>query len=151
MADERKRRDLVAAATTEPSAGSSQGPRFSRRQAIGRMSLVATAGAVAWVAPEILTAKPADGAVMSGAVTADGTLNPSTFPASQTGASTAPPIVTLAESLASTGIDLERDAAVGVALVAGGWVMHHWASRTSGPAVSGAAGSESSGPSSPPE
>ena len=33
------------------------------------MSVVATAGAVAWVAPEILTAKPADGAVLSGTAT----------------------------------------------------------------------------------
>ena len=39
--------------------------RLSRRQAIGRMSVVATAGAAAWVVPEILTAKAAGGATLS--------------------------------------------------------------------------------------
>ena len=39
--------------------------RLSRRQAIGRMSVIATAGAAAWVVPEILTAKPAGGATLS--------------------------------------------------------------------------------------
>ena len=43
-------------------------PRLSRRQAMGRMSAVATAGAAAWVVPEILTAKPAAGATLSGTV-----------------------------------------------------------------------------------
>jgi hypothetical protein len=33
-------------------------------------------------------------------------------------------------SLAFTGIDIQRDAEIGAALIAGGWAMHHWASRT---------------------
>ena len=41
------------------------GPPISRRQALGRMSALATAGAAAWVAPEILTARPAAGAALS--------------------------------------------------------------------------------------
>ena len=55
---------------THPDAAASPagGPRsgrapISRRQAIGRLSALATAGAAAWVVPEILTAKPAAGAV----------------------------------------------------------------------------------------
>src|ERR1700721_2967253 len=39
---------------------------MSRRQALGRMTAVAGAGAAAWVVPEILTAKPAAGANLSG-------------------------------------------------------------------------------------
>ena len=46
--------------------------RFSRRQALGRMSAVAGAGAAAWVVPEILTAKPAAGATLSGGTTGGG-------------------------------------------------------------------------------
>ena len=48
-------------------------PRFSRRQALGRMSAVAGAGAAAWVVPEILTAKPAAGATLSGSNGGGGT------------------------------------------------------------------------------
>jgi hypothetical protein len=32
--------------------------------------------------------------------------------------------------LAYSGLNIERDAQVGAALIAGGWAMHHWASRT---------------------
>lgn len=32
--------------------------------------------------------------------------------------------------LAFTGVDIQRDAELGAALVAGGWAMHRWASRT---------------------
>ena len=48
-------------------------PRLSRRQAIGRIGAVATAGAAAWVVPEILTAKPASGASLSASVGNSGT------------------------------------------------------------------------------
>jgi hypothetical protein len=34
------------------------------------------------------------------------------------------------EALASTGLNLQRDAEIGAALIAGGWVMQYWASRT---------------------
>ena len=47
-------------------AGAPSDVTLSRRQAIGRMSAFATAGAAAWVVPEILTAKPAGGATLSG-------------------------------------------------------------------------------------
>ncbi len=63
MQSRRSNRD-VGASPVAASAGS--GRTFSRRQALGRMSAVATAGAAAWVVPEILTAKPAAGATMSG-------------------------------------------------------------------------------------
>ncbi len=138
-------------------------PRLSRRQAIGRMSAVATAGAAAWVVPEILTAKPASGATLSAGVgntgtgasagvsTSAGTTGDAATPSTgasttgtgnsgggggeggeggeDTGASTTP------STLAFTGLDIKRDAEVGAALVAGGWAMKHWASRTPKPAV----------------
>jgi hypothetical protein len=109
------------------------------------MSAVATAGAAAWVVPEILTAKPAVGATLSngpgggggggggtttGVVTSPATTSPSgtslSTPAVETAASTTAPATTLA----NTGTDLQRDVAIGGALVAGGWALQHWASRT---------------------
>jgi hypothetical protein len=120
--------------------------RFSRRQAIGRMSLFATAGAAAWVAPEILTAKPAGGATLSapGVVTDPSTLNgtlgapvatvptPGTATVPTPGTATVPtPGTTNTNTLAFTGLNIQRDAEVGAALLAGGWAMHHWTSRTS--------------------
>jgi hypothetical protein len=35
-------------------------------------------------------------------------------------------------ALAHTGLDLERDAEIGAALVAGGWAMQFWANREPG-------------------
>jgi len=32
--------------------------------------------------------------------------------------------------LAYSGLNIQRDAEIGAALIAGGWAMHHWASRT---------------------
>jgi hypothetical protein len=98
------------------------------------MSVAATAGAAAWVVPEILTAKPAAGATTSAMPTTGGsTSNPTTSPSTTggggTGSGTSP------GSLAFTGIDLLRDAEIGAALIAGGWAMHHWASRTPQPAT----------------
>jgi hypothetical protein len=123
-------------------------PRITRRQAMGRMSAVATAGAAAWVAPEIFLAKPAAGATLSTNVSTTGSAGVSTSPAASgdpgvsadagvsgsagthgpegattTAADTAP------TALAFTGLDIQRDAEVGAALVAGGWAMQHWASR----------------------
>jgi predicted phage tail protein len=99
--------------------------RLSRRQAIGRMSMFATAGAAVWVVPEILTAKAAGGATLSapGVVTDASALAPAAEePASK-------PAGTPANSLAFTGLNIQRDAEVGAALIAGGWALHHWASR----------------------
>ena len=128
------------------------GARISRRQAMGRMSAVATAGAAAWVVPEILLAKPAAGATLSGNVSTqrlrgrlDQPLDP-VIPASGgrgaggTLGTNGPEGVTTAagsdhpNSLAFTGLNIQRDAEVGAALVAGGWAMQHWASRTPKPA-----------------
>ena len=139
---------------------------LSRRQALGRMSAVATAGAAAWVAPEIMTAKPAAGASLSLARGGGGgdppgqtppppptglpPLDGPTAPASDgptstpgTGTSTSPAITSGAaaipsRSLAFTGVDLQRDAEIGAALIAGGWAMHHWASRRPNAASEGA-------------
>ncbi|HXA73897.1 MAG TPA: hypothetical protein VNV83_06625 [Acidimicrobiales bacterium] len=100
---------------------------------------MAGAGAAAWVVPEILTAKPAAGATMSGnhGSTGGSTSNPTTSPSSTSGgsspgtlASTAAPATSPGSTLAFTGIDIQRDAEIGAALIAGGWAMHHWASRT---------------------
>ena len=46
--------------------------RISRRQALGRISAVAGAGAAAWVVPEIFMAKPAAGTALSGPATSGG-------------------------------------------------------------------------------
>jgi hypothetical protein len=127
------------------------------------MSAVATAGAAAWVVPEIMTAKPAAGASLSlarggggggggdggdtagqtpplpppGPPSPDGPTAPasdgptaslatgtSLSPANTSGAAAIP-----SGSLAFTGVDLQRDAEIGAALIAGGWAMHYWASR----------------------
>jgi hypothetical protein len=119
------------------------GNHLSRRQAIGRMSALATAGAAAWVVPEILIAKPAAGATLSGPAmltggstppavqTATATATPTPTPTNQP--STAPvanPTAGPATSLAYTGLNIQRDAEIGAALIAGGWALHHWASRT---------------------
>jgi hypothetical protein len=40
-------------------------------------------------------------------------------------------------SLAFTGLNIQRDAEVGAALVAGGWAMQHWASRAPKPVGTG--------------
>jgi hypothetical protein len=109
------------------------------------MSAVAGAGAAAWVVPEILTAKPAAGATMSGThggttggSTTGGTNNPVTNPSTTPGATTgnltaATSPAAPGKTLAFTGIDIKRDAEIGAALVAGGWAMHHWASRAPKP------------------
>jgi hypothetical protein len=103
------------------------------------MSVAASAGAAAWVVPEILTAKPAAGATLSGnSHTSSGgsTTDPATSPATTGGPSSAtsgtssPATSPAPSALAFTGLNIQRDAEIGAALIAGGWAMHHWASRT---------------------
>ena len=126
------------------------------------MSAVATAGAAAWVVPEILLAKPAAGATMSGNPNPGGTTGVSTSPstggspgasgsagasgasgsAGASGASGSGGVTTAADTgpsglLANTGVDIQRDAEVGAALIAGGWAMQRWASRAVKPAAAG--------------
>lgn len=106
------------------------------------MSVAASAGAAAWVVPEILTAKPAAGASLSGGA------GPSSGPSTSSSPATSPSTTggsgagtsgtsqaTSPSTLAFTGIDIKRDAEIGAALIAGGWAMHHWASRTPKPAT----------------
>jgi hypothetical protein len=102
------------------------------------MSMVASAGAAAWVVPEILTAKPAAGATLSGSPFPSGGSGVSTSPSTTAGTGptgggggTTSPATSPTSALAFTGVDIQRDAEVGAALIAGGWAMHHWASRTS--------------------
>lgn len=123
MAGQGERDEGAASEAGGAAAPGSEGQRLSRRQAIARLSAVAATGAVAWVTPEILTAKPASGAVLSG-TTEPASLNGT--PLALTSASTQP---AKTGGLAFTGMNLQRDAEVGVALAAGGWAMHHWASR----------------------
>jgi hypothetical protein len=107
------------------------------------MSVAASAGAAAWVVPEILTAKPAAGATLSGnhGTTGGSSSSPATSPSSTTGGTgtvtggTSSPSTSPGSTLAFTGIDIQRDAEIGAALIAGGWAMHHWASRTPKPAM----------------
>jgi hypothetical protein len=125
--------------------GGTGAARLSRRQAIGHMSAVAAAGAVAWAVPEILTAKPAAGATLSNpdaasvGVWSSSSTDPAGFngPEGVTTAVHTAPAAHAANSLAFTGLNIQRDAEVGAALVAGGWAMQHWASRAPKPAVSG--------------
>src|SRR5580704_9445571 len=140
MTRQRSDRD-VGASPVAPRAGA--GRTFSRRQAMGRMSAVATAGAAAWVVPEIFTAKPAAGATLSstggtGSVGASGGDNTSAstgVPGTSAsvggsgsleangpdGMATAADTTTAAAptgTLAFTGLNIQRDATVGAALVA---------------------------------
>ena len=109
-----------------------------------RLSVVATLGAAAWVVPEILTASPSGGATLS---VPEGLIGPSAAAGgvvpSASAAVDGPPAVAAASdkvtssgaqtssgSLAYSGVNLQRDAEIGAALIAGGWAMEHWASRT---------------------
>ena len=92
--------------------------------------------AAAWVVPEILTAKPAAGATLSGPATSGQTSG--TESVVTTSATTSP------HTLAFTGFNLERDVGIGSALVAGGWAMHLWASRAAGTVADGAVGTAGS-------
>ncbi len=145
MAVESSGEGVVASAAAE----GREAPRLSRRQAIAGLSAVASAGVAAWVVPEILTAKPAAGAVLSG-TTEEGTANLGAIPATTASAAPSEPGASLAGALAFTGLDLKRDAEVGAALVAGGWAMQHWASRPSRAAPSGTPGPAPGGTSSAP-
>jgi hypothetical protein len=119
---------------------------MSRRQALGRMSAVAGVGAAAWVVPEILVAKPAAGATLSGSgtgPTSGGGVSTSPGTTGTTGTSgtngtngtaatdgvTSGATLSPSPTLAFTGLDIQRDAEIGAALIAGGWAMQHWASR----------------------
>jgi len=119
------------------------------------MSALATAGAAAWVVPEILTAKPVAGAMSlpGSSPISSGSDGPTTAAATQpptsgvtTAASTAQSptsgVTTAAATqpagaLAYSGINIQRDVEIGAALVAGGWAMQHWASRTPKPVADG--------------
>ena len=158
MHNEQPQMDLAASSSAADD-GSAGPPRISRRQAMGRMSAVATAGAAAWVVPEILMAKPAAGATMSGNPNPGGSTGVSTSPSTggspgasgsagasgavgTNGASGSGGVTTAADTgpsglLANTGVDIQRDAAVGAALIAGGWAMQRWASRAAKPAAAG--------------
>jgi hypothetical protein len=108
---------------------------MTRRTLLCGVSTGVAAGAAAWIAPEIFITKPAAGAALSvlppdtggGVVTgASASPAPPSEPKAATNAGTSSGVLS---ALASTGLDLERDAEVGAALVAGGWAMQHWASR----------------------
>ncbi len=120
--------DLADASAIAPDAARSR-RTISRRQALGRMSIAATAGTAAWVVPEILTAKPAGGASLSG----NPVTSPSSTPTAPVSTPAAEPATT--HGLAFTGVDIQRDAEIGAALIAGGWAMHHWSSRVPKPAT----------------
>jgi len=116
---------------------------ISRRAVLGRISAGAAVGTTAWVIPQILTAKPAAGATMSGL---PATLGAATPTAPLTTGSTSDGASSVLSGLAQTGLDLERDAEIGATMVAVGWALHRWASRvpqaaTRAAAVEGQAGS----------
>ena len=115
---------------------------------LGRISAGAAVGTTAWVIPQILTARPAAGATMSGPpATVAGTTGTPNFPVTTgaatdggapstlsnratTGAATDGGAPSTLSKLATTGLDLERDAEIGAAMIAVGWALHRWASRT---------------------
>jgi hypothetical protein len=169
MHNEQPPRDVGAGVNgTTAGMGAGDGPlgrsRMSRRQAMGRLSVVASAGAAAWVVPEILTAKPAAGAALSGTSGGGGSVGVSANVATSasTGGDPGPGASVDASgsagtngpdsiktdaattaaadpsgALAFTGLNIQRDASVGAALVAGGWAMQHWASRRPTPGLAG--------------
>ena len=111
------------------------------------MSAVAAAGAAAWAVPEILTAKPAAGATLSSPIGdgvstsgSTGHARRRTDPTAWTTAVHSTPAAETASPLAFTGLNIQRDAEVGAALVAGGWAMQHWASRVPKPVGPGPSG-----------
>ena len=119
--------------------GGSSAARLTRRALLGGVSTGVAAGAAAWIAPEIFITKPAAGAALSDLPPATGggiVTSPGSTPIApsepKTGTSSG-----ILSDLATTGLDLERDAEVGAALVAGGWAMQHWASRQQAPATHG--------------
>ena len=92
-------------------AGAAQ-PGISRRAALGRISAGAAVGTTAWVIPQILTA----GATMSGSpATLAGTTGTPNFPVTAGAAPDGGAPSTLS-NLATTGLDLERDAEIGAAI-----------------------------------
>jgi hypothetical protein len=128
-------------------AGTSQ-PGMSRRAALGRISAGAALGTTAWVIPQIMTAKPAAGATLSGPpATLAGTTGAPNFPVTTgtatdggapstlsnlapTGTATDGGVPSTLSNLATTGLDLQRDAEIGAAMIAVGWALHRWASRS---------------------
>lgn len=110
-------------------AGTAQ-PGISRRAALGRISAGAAVGTTAWVIPQILTARPAAGATLSGSpATLAGTTGAPDLPVATAAAPDGGAPSTLS-ALATTGLDLERDAEIGAAMIAVGWALHRWASRS---------------------
>lgn len=106
-------------------------PRMSRRAVLGGLSTGAAVGTTAWMIPQILTAKPAAGATLSGSpatspVTLAGTTGTPAFTPTAASGAGAPSTLS---SLATTGLDLDRDAEIGATMIAVGWVLHRWASR----------------------
>ncbi len=115
--------------------GGSSAPRLTRRALLGGVSTGVAAGAAAWIAPEIFITKPAAGASLSvlpvatdGGVATAPVSSPTT-PSSPTAGTSDGTSSGVLSALASTGLDLQRDAEVGAALVAAGWAMQRWASR----------------------
>ena len=104
--------------------GGSSAARLTRRALLGGVSTGVAAGAAAWIAPEIFITKPAAGATLS-------VLPPATGGGVGLGSSLPEPPARpgVLSALATTGLDLQRDAELGAALVAGGWAMQRWASR----------------------
>jgi hypothetical protein len=85
-------------------------------------------GTTAWVIPQILTARPAAGATMSGLpATLAGTTGTPIVPVTTDAAPDAPSTLS---TLATTGLDLQRDAEIGAVMIAVGWALHRWASRS---------------------
>ncbi len=129
---------------------------------MSRISAGAAVGTVAWVAPQILTAKPAAGQSLSQSPAATGvSTQPLSTPLStgstNVGATTAANVggtgtppggagtpVTLS-SLAQTGLNLQRDAEIGAIMIASGWALQRWASRSPHPATGTASESGNGG------
>ena len=123
----------------DPSRGGMAQRRISRRALLGGISSGAAVGSAAWVIPQILVAKPAAGATMSGSpATSAGTsefpsyaaTTGSTADGATTGSTTDGGTTYPLSSLAKTGLDLERDAEIGATMIAVGWALQRWASRS---------------------
>jgi hypothetical protein len=124
--------------------------RMSRRAVLGQLSMGGAVGVSAWVVPQILTAKPAAAATLSGAPNQSvGTATaspvesagPATAPSTSestggstgtqpsTGSASGERTPATLSSLAATGIDVREEAEIGAVMVAAGWAIQRWASR----------------------
>lgn len=101
---------------------------LSRRKALGMGAAVVPVAVAAWAIPEMVVGQWAGGAPLlsGGPGELNGPVPPNAAPVPQHSTQTPQGA---ANPLAFTGANLQQMTEAGAALVAGGWAVHHWASR----------------------